>query len=85
MCPTATASSPGAWQLGGVARLRRCVLGVASDGAKQSKLTSAGFYVRRRLLKDGLSGNSRTAMIAAISASSDQYQHAINTLKYADR
>jgi hypothetical protein len=35
--------------------------------------------------QDGLSGNSRTAMIATVSGSSDQYHHSINTLKYADR
>ncbi len=40
---------------------------------RNSKLT--------RLLKDGLSGNSRTAMITAVSAASDQYHHSINTLK----
>ena len=44
---------------------------------RNSKLT--------RLLKDGLSGNSRTAMIANVSASSEQYSHSIGTLKYADR
>ena len=44
---------------------------------RNSKLT--------RLLKDGLSGNSRTAMIATVSASSQQYNHTINTLKYANR
>jgi kinesin family member 18/19 len=44
---------------------------------RNSKLT--------RLLKDGLSGNSRTAMIATVAAASDQYNHSINTLKYADR
>ena len=40
---------------------------------RNSKLT--------RLLKDGLSGNSATAMIATVAASSDQYHHSINTLK----
>lgn len=35
--------------------------------------------------QDGLSGNSRTAMVATVSAASDQYHHSINTLKYADR
>lgn len=44
---------------------------------RNSKLT--------RLLKDGLSGNSRTAMIATVNASSEQYNHTINTLKYANR
>ena len=44
---------------------------------RNSKLT--------RLLKDGLSGNSRTAMVANVSCGGDQYAHTINTLKYADR
>uniref|UniRef100_A0A061QLE9 p-loop containing nucleoside triphosphate hydrolase-like protein n=1 Tax=Tetraselmis sp. GSL018 TaxID=582737 RepID=A0A061QLE9_9CHLO len=44
---------------------------------RNSKLT--------RLLKDGLSGNSKTAMIATVSCAADQYHHSINTLKYADR
>ncbi|KAG1677565.1 hypothetical protein FOA52_014463 [Chlamydomonas sp. UWO 241] len=44
---------------------------------RNSKLT--------RLLKDGLSGNSRTAMVATVSAAGDQYHHSIGTLKYADR
>jgi hypothetical protein len=38
-----------------------------------------------RLLKDGLSGNSRTIMLATVSSSADQYHHTTNTLKYADR
>ncbi|GJP44594.1 hypothetical protein CLOM_g3971, partial [Closterium sp. NIES-68] len=38
-----------------------------------------------RLLKDGLSGNSRTTMVATICPAADQYHHIINTLKYADR
>jgi hypothetical protein len=37
------------------------------------------------LLKDSLQGNSRTAMVATISAAGDQYHHSVNTLKYADR
>lgn len=40
---------------------------------RNSKLT--------RLLKDGLSGNSHTAMITTVAAASDQYHHSINTLK----
>lgn len=40
---------------------------------RNSKLT--------RLLKDGLSGNSQTAMITTVAAASDQYHHSINTLK----
>jgi hypothetical protein len=37
------------------------------------------------LLKDSLSGNSRTAMVAAIGAGEDHYYNTVNTLKYADR
>eukprot|EP00899_Mesostigma_viride_P002293 jgi/Mesvir1/12064/Mv00350-RA.1 len=51
--------------------------GVAYVPYRNSKLT--------RLLKDGLSGNSRTAMVATVSPGSNQYQHTNNTLKYADR
>lgn len=40
---------------------------------RNSKLT--------RLLKDGLSGNSQTAMVTTVAAASDQYHHSINTLK----
>jgi kinesin family protein 18/19 len=32
-------------------------------------------------MQDGLSGNSRTAMIATVASASDQYHHSINTLK----
>lgn len=38
-----------------------------------------------RILKDGLSGNSQTIMIATISPAVGQYHHTVNTLKYADR
>ena len=44
---------------------------------RDSKLT--------RILKDGLCGNSRTVMVATVSGSSAQYEHTVNTLKYADR
>lgn len=44
---------------------------------RNSKLT--------RLLKDALCGNSRTIMIANVSSSTQQYEHIVNTLKYADR
>jgi len=51
--------------------------GLAYVPYRNSKLT--------RILKDGLSGNSRTVMIATVSPADDQYHHTINTLKYADR
>ena len=38
-----------------------------------------------RILKDGLSGNSQTVMVATISPADNQYHHTVNTLKYADR
>ncbi|KAJ8513950.1 hypothetical protein OPV22_004384 [Ensete ventricosum] len=51
--------------------------GLAYVPYRNSKLT--------RILKDGLSGNSQTIMVATISPADDQYRHTINTLKYADR
>ncbi|XP_055327484.1 kinesin-like protein KIF13A isoform X1 [Paramacrobiotus metropolitanus] len=37
------------------------------------------------LLKDNLGGNSRTVMIATISAAADEYEETLSTLRYADR
>ncbi|CAN4079852.1 unnamed protein product [Withania somnifera] len=51
--------------------------GLAYVPYRNSKLT--------RILKDGLSGNSQTIMIATISPAVNQYHHTVNTLKYADR
>ncbi|XP_065875161.1 kinesin-like protein KIN-8B isoform X2 [Euphorbia lathyris] len=51
--------------------------GLAYVPYRNSKLT--------RILKDGLSGNSQTVMVATISPADSQYHHTINTLKYADR
>lgn len=51
--------------------------GLAYVPYRNSKLT--------RILKDGLSGNSQTIMIATISPADNQYHHTVNTLKYADR
>jgi kinesin family protein 18/19 len=51
--------------------------GLAYVPYRNSKLT--------RILKDGLSGNSKTVMIATISPADNQYHHTVNTLKYADR
>ncbi|KAK9092872.1 hypothetical protein Syun_027783 [Stephania yunnanensis] len=51
--------------------------GLAYVPHRNSKLT--------RILKDGLSGNSRTVMIATVSPSDNQYHHTVNTLKYVDR
>lgn len=51
--------------------------GLAYVPYRNSKLT--------RILKDGLSGNSQTVMIATVSPANSQYHHTVNTLKYADR
>lgn len=51
--------------------------GLAYVPYRNSKLT--------RILKDGLSGNSQTVMVATISPADNQYHHTLNTLKYADR
>ncbi|KAM7251899.1 hypothetical protein ACFE04_023782 [Oxalis oulophora] len=51
--------------------------GLAYVPYRNSKLT--------RILKDGLSGNSQTVMVATISPAHNQYHHTVNTLKYADR
>lgn len=48
-----------------------------TDVCNFSKLT--------RILKDGLSGNSQTVMVATVSPADNQYHHTVNTLKYADR
>uniref|UniRef100_UPI00398F2433 kinesin-like protein KIF13B isoform X2 n=1 Tax=Pristiophorus japonicus TaxID=55135 RepID=UPI00398F2433 len=37
------------------------------------------------LLKDSLGGNSKTAMIATVSPSADNYDETLSTLRYADR
>lgn len=36
-------------------------------------------------LQDSLGGNSRTAMVATISPSADNYDETLSTLRYADR
>ncbi|KAI3991609.1 hypothetical protein MKX01_009651, partial [Papaver californicum] len=51
--------------------------GLAYVPYRNSKLT--------RILKDSLSGNSQTVMIATVSPANSQYHHTVNTLKYADR
>ncbi|XP_050369605.1 kinesin-like protein KIN-8B [Argentina anserina] len=51
--------------------------GLAYVPYRNSKLT--------RILKDGLSGNSQTVMVATVSPVDNQYHHTVNTLKYADR
>nr|XP_028946181.1 kinesin-like protein KIN-8B isoform X2 [Malus domestica] len=51
--------------------------GLAYVPYRNSKLT--------RILKDGLSGNSQTIMVATVTPLDSQYHHTVNTLKYADR
>ncbi|KAF5454311.1 hypothetical protein F2P56_023986 [Juglans regia] len=51
--------------------------GLAYVPYRNSKLT--------RILKDGLSGNSQTVMVATVCPVDSQYPHTVNTLKYADR
>lgn len=51
--------------------------GLAYVPYRNSKLT--------RILKDSLSGNSQTVMVATVSPANNQYHHTLNTLKYADR
>ncbi|GLU20197.1 hypothetical protein SLE2022_364080 [Rubroshorea leprosula] len=51
--------------------------GLAYVPYRNSKLT--------RILKDSLSGNSQTVMVATVSPANSQYHHTVNTLKYADR
>ena len=36
-------------------------------------------------LQDNLGGNSKTAMIATVSPSADNYEETLSTLRYADR
>lgn len=48
-------------------------------------LTDKSYSKLTRILKDGLSGNSQTVMVATISPADSQYNHTVNTLKYADR
>lgn len=68
--------------------LANCINALGKMGTPGSKAASYVPYRNSkltRLLKDGLSGNSRTAMITTVSAAADQYHHSIGTLKYADR
>ncbi|XBH94984.1 hypothetical protein VPH35_085628 [Triticum aestivum] len=66
-------------------RYVRWTLYYQTDFVHSSYVTVAIYSKLTRILKDGLSGNSRTVMIATISPADDQYHHTTNTLKYADR
>ncbi|GAV04235.1 hypothetical protein RvY_14545-2 [Ramazzottius varieornatus] len=64
---------------------------VISSLADQSSGKTKGVFVPYRdsiltwLLKDNLGGNSRTVMIATISAAADEYEETLSTLHYANR
>ena len=49
------------------------------------KLRITAHQVLTWLLKDSLGGNSKTAMIAAISPADVQYEETLSTLRYADQ
>lgn len=48
-------------------------------------LSFSGDSVLTFLLKENLGGNSKTAMVAAVSPSADNYEESYSTLMYADR
>uniref|UniRef100_A0AAQ4NU30 Kinesin family member 13Bb n=1 Tax=Gasterosteus aculeatus aculeatus TaxID=481459 RepID=A0AAQ4NU30_GASAC len=54
-------------------------------GKNKSKFVPYRDSVLTWLLKDSLGGNSRTAMVATISPSADNYDETLSTLRYADR
>ncbi|KAM9354509.1 kinesin-like protein KIF13B isoform 2-T2 [Pholidichthys leucotaenia] len=54
-------------------------------GKSKSKFVPYRDSVLTWLLKDSLGGNSRTAMVATISPSADNYDETLSTLRYADR
>jgi kinesin family member 2/24 len=61
--------------------LKECIRGIEKDSRhlpfRQSKLT--------QILKNSLVGSSRTCLIATISASFENVEHTLNTLRYAAR
>uniref|UniRef100_A0A673BA36 Kinesin motor domain-containing protein n=1 Tax=Sphaeramia orbicularis TaxID=375764 RepID=A0A673BA36_9TELE len=54
-------------------------------GKNRNKFVPYRDSVLTWLLKDSLGGNSRTAMVATISPSADNYDETLSTLRYADR
>uniref|UniRef100_A0A4W3HQ68 Kinesin family member 13A n=1 Tax=Callorhinchus milii TaxID=7868 RepID=A0A4W3HQ68_CALMI len=54
-------------------------------GKSKNKFVPYRDSVLTWLLKDNLGGNSKTAMIATISPSGDNYEETLSTLRYADR
>ncbi len=65
-------------------------LAEASDPSKKKKGSQAEFVPYRDsiltwLLRENLGGNSRTAMVAALSPADINYDETLSTLRYADR
>ncbi|KAM6992605.1 kinesin-like protein KIF13B isoform 2-T2 [Tautogolabrus adspersus] len=58
---------------------------LADQGKNRNKFVPYRDSVLTWLLKDSLGGNSRTAMVATISPSADNYDETLSTLRYADR
>uniref|UniRef100_A0A8C5AK29 Kinesin motor domain-containing protein n=1 Tax=Gadus morhua TaxID=8049 RepID=A0A8C5AK29_GADMO len=60
---------------------------LAEQGAGKNKTKFVPYRdsVLTWLLKDSLGGNSRTAMVATVSPSADNYDETLSTLRYADR
>uniref|UniRef100_A0A4W3IV46 Kinesin family member 13B n=1 Tax=Callorhinchus milii TaxID=7868 RepID=A0A4W3IV46_CALMI len=54
-------------------------------GKNRNKFVPYRDSVLTWLLKDSLGGNSKTAMIATVSPSADNYDETLSTLRYADR
>ncbi|XP_076612125.1 kinesin-like protein KIF13B [Chaetodon auriga] len=54
-------------------------------GKNKNKFVPYRDSVLTWLLKDSLGGNSRTAMVATVSPSADNYDETLSTLRYADR
>ena len=64
--------------------LANCINALADKSKKISHVPYRDSKLTR-LLRDSLSGTSVSAMICAVSPSSDQFEETLNTLKYANR
>ena len=64
--------------------LANCINALADKSKKVSHVPYRDSKLTR-LLRDSLSGTSVSAMICAVSPSSDQFEETLNTLKYANR
>ncbi|CAN6711187.1 unnamed protein product [Malus baccata var. baccata] len=88
----ASETNSGGQKLRDGANINRSLLALANCINALGKQKKKGFaYVPyrnsklTRILKDGLSGNSQTIMVATVTPLDSQYHHTVNTLKYADR